>query len=96
MADPHEGLDREGFITTGAQPANVRAPFSAVIDDAAASCAAVTDFHSLYVYGSVSTGMARIGYSDLDLLRWRKPTHVPDWTGLRRRSAGSTATSCAR
>lgn len=68
MSDAQEGLDRKGFIKTGVDRAHLEAPFIGVIDDAATSCAAVPGFHSLYVYGSVSTGTARVGDSDLDLL----------------------------
>ncbi len=30
-ADPHEGLDADGFIVTGADPANIGPPYDAVV-----------------------------------------------------------------
>ncbi len=69
MADPREGLDENGFITTGAHASNLMPPFAAIVDDAVAVCSdALPDLHSLYVYGSTTCGTARIGQSDVDLL----------------------------
>lgn len=69
MADPREGLDENGFITTGADAANLMPPFSAIIEDTVAACSgALPDLHSLYVYGSTACGTARVGESDLDLV----------------------------
>lgn len=69
MPDPREGLDENGFITTGADASNLTSPFRAIVEDAVVVCSgALPDLHSLYVYGSTTCGTARIGQSDLDLL----------------------------
>lgn len=68
MRDPREGIDRGGFIRTGADRSRVPPPYEPVL-------AALTDIAgstpgpglvSLYVYGSVATGTARIPASDVD------------------------------
>ncbi|GAA2760761.1 nucleotidyltransferase domain-containing protein [Actinopolymorpha rutila] len=68
-ADPAEGLDADGFITTGARIANVRAPYDAVLADVRTTIRAAlgTELHGLYLYGSVATGQAVPPASDLDL-----------------------------
>ncbi len=69
MADPYEGIDENGYITTGAHRSNLSAPFARAIDDAVQMCTGLLpDLHSLYVYGSVARGTARIGDSDFDLV----------------------------
>jgi hypothetical protein len=68
MHDPHEGVTPTGTITTGAGRNRITPTFQPVLDAAAAR---VRDTHpgaSLYVYGSVATGMARLHASDVDLL----------------------------
>ena len=66
MADPLEGVSPDGTIRTGARRDLVPGLFEPVIADAAAS---LDDSRaSLYVYGSVATGRARRGSSDVDLL----------------------------
>ncbi|MET9022653.1 hypothetical protein ABZV93_21995 [Actinopolymorpha sp. NPDC004070] len=68
-ADPAEGLDADGFITTGADLANVRAPYDAVLADVRTTVEARlgSELHGLYLYGSVATGQAVPPTSDLDL-----------------------------
>lgn len=69
MADPAEGIDADGFITTGADVANIRPPFAAAVRDAVELCRSrCSPGFGLYVYGSVASGQARRGRSDLDLL----------------------------
>jgi hypothetical protein len=69
MRDPSEGVDRDGYIVTGVRRDRVAGVFVPVID---AAMAAVGTHGgravSLYVYGSVATGMARHPTSDVDLL----------------------------
>lgn len=66
MADPDEGVAADGTIRTGARRDRVPAAFAPVLADAVA----LVDGSgaSLYVYGSVATGTARPGSSDVDLL----------------------------
>lgn len=65
MLDPLEGLRSDGTIVTGADRSRVPVAFEAAL---AACTAAVADPRvSLHVYGSVATGVARVGTSDIDL-----------------------------
>lgn len=66
MADPEEGVAADGTIRTGARRDRVPAAFEPVLADAVAL--ADGSGASLYVYGSVVTGTARPGLSDVDLL----------------------------
>jgi hypothetical protein len=68
-ADPEEGLDADGFITTGVHIANVRAPYDAVLSDVRNTIGTVlgSKLHGLYLYGSVATGQAMPPTADLDL-----------------------------
>lgn len=74
MRDPREGLDGDGLITTGVRRDHVPRVFETVIDAAVAAVAGVpTNFGGggpveLHLYGSVATGMALPGSSDVDLL----------------------------
>ena len=65
MRDPREGVTPHGFIVTGVDRARVPAPFAPVLADAVRRTGPGA---SLYVYGSVATGMAQVGASDVDLL----------------------------
>ncbi len=65
MRDPREGMTPDGLIVTGVDRARVPAAFEPVLADAVRRTG--TD-ESLYVYGSVATGMARVATSDVDLL----------------------------
>jgi uncharacterized protein len=68
-ADPREGLDADGFLVTGADPANIGPPYDAVVADVrhAVTQALGDELHSLYLYGSVATGQAAAPTSDLDV-----------------------------
>ena len=66
--DPLEGVTLDGMITTGARRSNIRVEFTPVLERAAAHLKAIEGTHSLYVYGSVATGTARPGSSDVDLV----------------------------
>lgn len=67
VADPDEGVAADGTIRTGARRDRVPALFEVVLSDAVAAAAADPGA-SLYLYGSVATGTARPGSSDIDLL----------------------------
>ncbi len=67
--DPEEGLAPDGTIRTGARRDRVPAEFEPVLASAVAAFGEVSDKHSeLHLYGSVATGTARLGASDVDLL----------------------------
>ena len=66
MRDPREGIGPDGTIVTGAERRRVPAAFEPVLT---ACVAAINDPRvSVYLYGSVATGVARVGASDVDLL----------------------------
>jgi len=66
--DPLEGIAPNGTITTGAGRSNISQEFRPLLDRAMEYLDAYQGAHSLYVYGSVATGMARAGSSDVDLV----------------------------
>ena len=66
--DPLEGMRADGTIVTGASLHRIAPAFKAVLSDAVERVSALGENHSLYVYGSVATGTARVGRSDLDLV----------------------------
>jgi predicted nucleotidyltransferase len=68
VRDPFEGVTSDGMIRTGADRSRVPAAFEAVLDAAQRSVGAADQAASLYVYGSVANGTARLGESDIDLL----------------------------
>ena len=65
MRDPAEGIAADGTIVTGARRDRVAARYEPVL---AAAAAAVPADVTLTLYGSVATGQARPGRSDVDLL----------------------------
>lgn len=56
------------MIVTGASRRRIAPEFQAVIARAVERVSAVGPSHSVYVYGSVATGTARVGSSDVDLV----------------------------
>jgi hypothetical protein len=66
--DPRERVTAEGIIETGAHRNNFALEFLSVLDTAVEQLRALKSDCSLYVYGSVATGTARVGFSDVDLL----------------------------
>lgn len=68
MGDPAEGVAPDGTIVTGVSRRHVRPPFDVVLSDAADAVTAIEPDASLYAYGSVVTGQAVVGRSDVDLL----------------------------
>lgn len=68
MHDPLEGVTSLGTITTGARRDRVPALFEPVLDAAVVAVHAANPETSLYLYGSVATGTAQAGSSDVDLL----------------------------
>lgn len=57
-----------GMIATGARRSRIPGEFEPVITHAVERVKAMQGEHSLYAYGSVVTGMARVGRSDVDLV----------------------------
>ena len=57
-----------GMIVTGAQRSKIPVEFKQVLEKAIEHLEAMEGAHSLYVYGSVATGTARVGSSDIDLV----------------------------
>lgn len=74
MRDPLEGLSESGTIRTGADITNVAAAFRPVHRAATANALESVPSASVYAYGSVVTGQARVGVSDVDLLTIGLPT----------------------
>ena len=68
MGDPLEGLSESGTIRTGADITHVAAAFRPVHQAATAAVRRSAPSASVYAYGSVVTGQARVGVSDVDLL----------------------------
>lgn len=68
MRDPLEGVSPIGTITTGVSRERIAVSFQPVLDAAVAAVQAAHDAASLYVYGSVATGLAQPPNSDVDLL----------------------------
>jgi uncharacterized protein len=66
--DPHEGVNQRGMIVTGARRCRVPREFEPVIARAVERAKAMEVCPALYVYGSVATGTARVGRSDVDLV----------------------------
>jgi uncharacterized protein len=72
MRDPDERLSVSGIILTGARRTRVPGPFEPILQ--AARHRVRGGSRSLYVYGSVATGAAEAGSSDVDLLTVGVPT----------------------
>jgi hypothetical protein len=88
VADPDEGVAADGTIRTGAHRDRVPAAFEPVLADAVAFAGG--SGASLYVYGSVATGTARPGSSDVDLLS----IGLPDAAILGQRLSARYADRC--
>lgn len=65
MRDPLESLSADGTIVTGVDRYRVPTPFEPLI---ATAVSHVGPDVALYVYGSVATGQAIVGVSDVDLI----------------------------
>jgi hypothetical protein len=72
MEDPREGVGPDGCIVTGASRAHVPAVFEPVVA-AAVAAAAEQPGAALLLYGSVATGRARVGRSDVDMVGYGLP-----------------------
>jgi hypothetical protein len=66
--DPLEGMTPEGLIRTGASRGRVPLPFEPVLADVVSAIGRAERGAAIYLYGSVATGQARVGASDVDLL----------------------------
>lgn len=65
MRDPGEGIDSAGFIETSVHSRRVTAPFQPIL---AAIVEEADEDVSVYAYGSVATGRAKPGFSDVDVV----------------------------
>lgn len=71
MKDPREGLNADGTIRTGVSRERVPGAFEPVVSAVVAEFENVADDSSaLLLYGSVATGAARLGQSDVDLIAY--------------------------
>jgi hypothetical protein len=68
VRDPAEGVTPHGIIVTGAERRRVAPVFEPLLDQASRAVDALGPSGSLYLYGSVATGQARPGQSDVDLV----------------------------
>lgn len=68
MLDPREGLTPAGRIRTGADLVRVPEAFKPAIDTARSEFERLGEDAELLLYGSVATGQARVGASDIDLI----------------------------
>ncbi len=66
--DPLEGMTSEGLIRTGASRGRVPLLFEPVLADVVSAIGQAERDAAIYLYGSVATGQARVGVSDVDLL----------------------------
>ena len=78
MQDPREGVSATGTIQTGADGTRIPSPFRPVLEAAIAAVGAADRRVSLYVYGSVATGMAHAPDSDVDLMTVGLPSVEAD------------------
>jgi len=92
MRDPVEGVDAAGFVVTGVGAERVPAPFGPVIDAATEAVGTTGASSSLYLYGSVATGMAKTPASDVDLLTFGMATEPAE--ALARRLSQEFADRC--
>jgi uncharacterized protein len=68
VRDPLEGLAPDGTIRTGAARERIPERFEPVLETVVARVHATAPASSVYVYGSVATGIAESPRSDVDLL----------------------------
>lgn len=68
MRDPFERRTAGGEIVTGVGRQHIPSTFATVVDDAVTSITNATPEAVVFLYGSVATGEAQIGLSDVDLL----------------------------
>lgn len=69
MRDPDEGVDADGLVVTGVSAGRIPKVFRPLVQECAARLVdALGDrLHAVHLYGSVATGQAVAGRSDLDL-----------------------------
>ena len=68
VRDPREGRSASGTIVTGVAAERVPGQFAGVIRDVVTSAQACAADAAVFVYGSVATGQAVAGRSDVDVL----------------------------
>lgn len=78
--EPDRGLDAEGFVRREGDPSRVQAEFREVVEGFVEAVRSLfrDDLDSVYLYGSIPRGTARVGLSDLDgqVLLTRTPTQT--------------------
>ncbi len=64
------GVDKNGFIVTKTSAIKIKKPFSRIVAEVKADLLAkfADQMHSIYIYGSIATGEAKLKKSDLDVL----------------------------
>lgn len=90
MRDPLEGVATDGTITTGAHPDRIVAEFRPILDLATERVEASGG--TLYLYGSVATGTARLEVSDVDLIALDVP--ADDGAAMARELSAEFAEIC--
>jgi uncharacterized protein len=90
MRDPREGVSPSGTIVTGARRDRVPATYESVLVAASDLVQSHRARGSLYLYGSVATGQARVPSSDVDLWTINVGPHASSVIGraLSRRFSG--------
>lgn len=83
MRDPREGLTPEGYIATGASHARIAAVYAPMLEAAVAEMLGhdAAPSSELHLYGSVATGQAVVGRSDVDLLAVGVPADQAEEVG---------------
>ena len=76
--DPLEGVSAVGTITTGVDRTRVAIEFASIIDAAVDAVRHRGDHPAVYLYGSVATGQARVGTSDVDMLTVDLPAEAAE------------------
>ncbi|AXV08832.1 hypothetical protein DVS28_a4165 [Euzebya pacifica] len=84
MHDPEEGLDADGLVVTGARADRIPAAYRPLVEACVDRLMGDPSLRvsSLYLYGSVATGRAVPGRSDLDLIVVHEGAPTPSLTDV--------------
>ncbi|HUG86903.1 MAG TPA: hypothetical protein VMM13_20200 [Euzebya sp.] len=90
MEDPLEGVDGRGYVVTGVATAHVEAAHRPLISACVMALDDIlgADLHSLRLNGSVATGQAVPGRSDLDLMAILRHAKAIDLTAVATQAVG--------
>ncbi|NYF81358.1 nucleotidyltransferase domain-containing protein [Granulicella arctica] len=96
-----DGLDAEGYIEICCAVEKISPVYRPVLDDSIALLTSTFEarLHGIYLYGSVATGHARLGKSDIDLLViFSNPISDPDQAKIKHVAKNLSASyqSCVR